>query len=301
MESESQQFERLEFTVDGIDFHALTMGEGPLVLCLHGFPDHAYTFDRQLPVLAGAGYRAVAPFLRGYGPTGPSAEGTYQTAALARDVVGMVDALGAETAHLLGHDWGALAAYGAAVLAPERFGRLLTVAVPYGPTMASAFVSNYAQLKRSWYIFFFQSMFAETAVEAEGYAFIRRLWDEWSPGRGWPEERVGPVLETLARPGVLEAAIGYYRCMLDPSRQDPELAADQMRVGVEPIELPTLYVHGARDGCMGLEMSDGMEAVFPAGLRKEVFAESGHFLHLEEPERFNELLLSFLAGAEGVA
>ena len=96
------------------------MGEGPLALCLHGFPDHAHSFRFQLPALAAAGYRVVAPFLRGYAPTEVPNDGPYQAAALAQDAVALIDALGQGQAVLIGHDWGAVAAHGAAIVAPEK-------------------------------------------------------------------------------------------------------------------------------------------------------------------------------------
>src|SRR5205085_8411863 len=133
---------RIEVDANGIHFVALTMGEGPLMLCLHGFPDDARTFRHQMPVLAKAGYRVVAPFMRGYAPTSASPAGNYQTAALGRDAAALVEALSPEAkAVVFGHDWGALAAYGAALLAPDRIRKLITAAVPYGPRLATAFTT----------------------------------------------------------------------------------------------------------------------------------------------------------------
>lgn len=105
---------------NGITFHYFTMGDGPLVLCMHGFPDHAYTYSDLLPALAAAGFRGVAPFMRGYAPTSAAPDGRYQSVLLCQDVVALIDALGADRAFLVGHDWGAQAVYGAAVLAPQR-------------------------------------------------------------------------------------------------------------------------------------------------------------------------------------
>ncbi|MBI5506760.1 MAG: alpha/beta hydrolase, partial [Deltaproteobacteria bacterium] len=195
---------------------------------------------------------------------------------------------------VFGHDWGAMAAYGAAVLGPEKVERLIAAAVPYGPKLATAFTENYAQQKRSWYMFFFQGPLAEMAVGANELRFIRNLWKDWSPGWNTPEADIAPVLATLAQPGVLEAALGYYRCLFNPALQDPALMADQMQIGVAPVTVPTLYLHGRDDGCMGLEMCDEMESAFPAGLEKVVIDAAGHFVQLEKPEQVTGEILRFL-------
>ena len=167
---------------NGVRFHYIAMGTGPLLLCLHGFPDHAHTFRHQLKHFSAAGYRVVAPFMRGYAPTTSSEGATFYVADLAHDVVELVKSLGAGRATLLGHDWGAHAAYGAAVLAPEMFDRIVTLAVPYGPGLREAFVTSPEQQRRSWYVFFFQSRLAEAALAYDDHALVERLWRDWSPG-----------------------------------------------------------------------------------------------------------------------
>ncbi len=280
----------------GLDFHTLEAGDGPLVLCLHGFPDHARSFRHQLPALAAAGYRAVAPYMRGYAPTAAAPDGRYQSGALAADAVALVEALGYEDAIVVGHDWGALAAYGAALAEPRRVRKLVTAAVPYGPQVGMALAGNYDQQKRSWYMFFFQLPLAEAAVGQDDFAFLERLWRDWSPGWQWPAEEMTALKETFRQPGVLEAALGYYRAAFNPALHDPALADLQMRLMgmMEPIEVPTLYLHGANDGCIGRELLTGMGDLFPRGLRVEVVAGAGHFLHQERPDDVNRVLLEFL-------
>lgn len=280
----------------GIEFHTLEAGDGPLVLCLHGFPDHARSFRYQLPVLAAAGFRAVAPFMRGYAPTGPAPDGCYQTAALAGDAVALIEALGYQDAVVVGHDWGALAAYGAALAAPRRVRTLVAAAVPYGPQLVTAMTGNYDQHKRSWYMFFFQMPLAEAAVAQDDFAFLERLWRDWSPGWQWPSEEMAALKETFHQPGVLAAALGYYRAAFNPALQDPALADLQMRMLMTPIEVPALYLHGADDGCIGRELVAGMADFFPRGLRVEMVPGAGHFLHQERPDVVNRVLLEFLAG-----
>jgi pimeloyl-ACP methyl ester carboxylesterase len=280
----------------GLTFATLEEGEGPLVLCLHGFPDHLRSFRHQLPVLAAAGYRAVAPAMRGYAPTGPAPDGRYQSAALAEDAVALIEALGYDDAIVLGHDWGALAGYGAALAAPQRITKLVTAAVPYGAQITSAFMTSYAQQRRSWYMFFFQTPFADVALAHDDFAFLEHLWRDWSPGWQWPADEMAALKETFRQPGTAAAALGYYRAMLNPALQAPELAGLQGRMMLEPIEVPTMMLHGADDGCMGAELVQGMEAFFPRGLRVEIVPGTGHFLHQEDPERVNALILDFLRG-----
>jgi len=283
---------------NGLAFHCLEAGKGPLVLCLHGFPDHARSFRHQLPVLADAGFRAVAPNLRGYAPTEIPTGGPYQSAALARDVVALLDALSPdESAFVFGHDWGAIAAYGAALLDPARIRRLVTAAVPYGPELMQAITTSYDQMKRSWYMFLFQMPTAEMSVSHGDFEFLERLWRDWSPGWELPREEMASLKATFRRPGVLEAALSYYRHTFNPAFQSPELAGLQMRMLAEPIEVPALVFHGERDGCIGVELLDGMEAMFPNGLRKVVVAGAGHFVHQEKPDAVNRALVEFLRSA----
>ncbi len=280
-------------TANQIDFTYLELGEGPLALCLHGFPDTAWGWRHQLPALAEAGFRAVAPFQRGYAPTSLAADGHYQVGALVTDANALHDVLGGdEQAVIIGHDWGAMATYGAAALAPQRWRRVVTAAVPPIASLASALM-QYDQLRRSWYIFFFQNALADLAVGLDDLAFIARLWQDWSPGYDATAD-VDHVRDALGDPANLAAAIGYYRAMFQPELQVPELQAAQDAASA-PTPQPTLYLHGADDGCMGLEAIEGAMALLPGeGSRVEVLADAGHFLHLEQPELVNRLIIEHL-------
>jgi pimeloyl-ACP methyl ester carboxylesterase len=281
---------------NGLEFQTLEAGKGPLVLCLHGFPDHAPTFRQQLPALANAGYRAVAPYMRGYAPTEIPVGGPFQSAALAMDVVGLIDALSpGEPAFVFGHDWGAVAAYGAAIQAPARIRKLVASAVPHGPRLMQAITTSYAQMRRSWYIFMFQLPTAELAVSNDDFVFLENIWRDWSPGWSFPREEMEALKATFRKPGVLEAAISYYRHTFNPTFQKPELLELQGRMLIDPVEVPSLMIHGADDGCIGVELLDGMEAGFPNGLRKVVVRGAGHFVHQEKPDEVNRTLLEFLA------
>jgi len=141
-----EQFKTGTVQANGVRFSFIEKGEGPLILCLHGFPDHARSFRHQLSALSTQRFRVVAPYMRGYAPTDIPPNGPYQTAALGQDAVSLIDALGYESAIVLGHDWGTVAAYGAAIIAPEKVSKLIAAAVPYGNAVRRAWIMDPEQL-----------------------------------------------------------------------------------------------------------------------------------------------------------
>jgi pimeloyl-ACP methyl ester carboxylesterase len=277
-----------------VTFEALDEGRGPLVLCLHGFPDQARSFRHQVPALVEAGYRVVAPHMRGYAPTSPPADGRFDGMALGEDVVALLDALDAERAIVFGHDWGAVATYFGALLAPTRLSRIVTVAVPYGPQFFRAFTTSPAQIRRSWYMFFFQSPLADVALRHDDFAFVDRLIEEWSPDWTWPAEDREATKACLRRPGTVEAALGYYRATMGPVFADLAAAEPAVAAMSVPLPMPGLVIHGARDGCIGADLIPPMRDYFPAGLRVEIVPGAGHFVHQEAPAIVNRLVLDFL-------
>ncbi len=286
----------IEVEAGGLAFACLAAGpeDGPLALCLHGFPDTAHTYRHLLPELAAAGFRAVAPFSRGYAPTAIPADGLYQTGALARDAIALHEALGGdERAVLVGHDWGAQAVYGAAGTAPDRWRKVVAMAVPVGPALAGSFF-GYDQIKRSFYMYFFQNPMAEAVVAADDLAFIARLWEDWSPGYDAADD-LGFIRSSLGRPENLTAALGYYRALFDPSRRSPDLADEQQAAGGIPPQ-PTLYLHGARDGCVGVAAAEAARGGLAPGSEVVVIEGAGHFLHLERPDEVNGRIVEFLGG-----
>ena len=283
--------------VHGLEFGYLATGpaDGPLALCLHGFPDTAHTYRHLLPELAGAGYRAVAPFLRGYAPTGIPADGRYSSAALALDAVRLHEVLGGGSdAVLIGHDWGAIAAYPAASAAPDRWRRLVTMAVPPGPAMGG--MLRYDQIKRSFYMWFFQLPLADFIVPANDHEFIARLWEDWSPGYDAKVD-VDHVRAALGDPANVAAAIGYYRATFGTGPKlppDPEVAAIEAASGGLPPQ-PLLYLHGHDDGCLGAELAAAAEPLLTGDSTMVMVPGAGHFLHLERPDEVNRHILDFLA------
>ncbi len=280
-------------TVNDVELAYLACGSGPLALCLHGFPDSAWTYRHLLPALADAGFRAVAPFMRGYAPSAVPADGRYQTAVLALDAVALHEALDGEgDAAIIGHDWGAMATYIAANHEPDRWRRVVAMAVPPAAAVAGGFL-RYEQLKRSWYMFFFQHGLADVVVGMDDLAFIDDLWADWSPGYDGKED-IARVKDALRDPANLAAAIGYYRATLGNVGVDPALDDVQAASGATT-QQPTLYLHGRTDGCMGVEFAESAQPFLSSeGSRVEIVDGAGHFLHVERPDHVNRLILDFL-------
>jgi pimeloyl-ACP methyl ester carboxylesterase len=286
-------FDRIIIDTPELRFEALAMGSGPLALCLHGFPDTAFGWRHVLPALADAGFRAVAPFMRGYAPTAIPDDGSYHSVDLAADAIALHTALGGDAdSVLLGHDWGALAAYGAASAEPDRWRRVVTAAVPPAHAMANAML-NYDQLKRSWYMFFFQVGLADFVVGMDELAFLDRLWRDWSPGHD-PTDDLAHLRDSLGDPANLAAALGYYRATWGTTPAPESRAAITAVMGSAPPQ-PLLYLHGRDDGCVGAEFAVDAASALAPGSRAEILDGCGHFLQVERPEEFNRLMLDFLA------
>lgn len=222
---------------------------------------------------------------------------TTRSDPFALDALALADALAGERdAVLVGHDWGAIAAYAAVAHRPERFERLVTMAVPHQSALLARFATSAEQLKRSWYIFLFQTPLAEAAVPADDFALIDLLWRDWSPGHRPDVTFMRALKDTLGAPGGTEAAIAYYRFMLGTRPGEPALDAVQA-AGFGVIPVPTLYLHGADDGCMGAELvvEEELRPWFGAGVELDLVPGAGHFLHLDQPEAVLGRIVRFLS------
>ncbi|MEQ1699324.1 MAG: alpha/beta hydrolase [Ilumatobacteraceae bacterium] len=283
-------------TANGVEFAYLEAGDpsAPLALCLHGFPDSAHGWRHLLPALAEAGYHAVAPFQRGYAPTAVPADGRYQSGVLGVDANALHDALGAgPDAVIIGHDWGASGTHSAVGLAPEKWAKVVSMAVPPGPALGIAFVTNLAQVQRSWYMFFFQHGLSDLVVPANDLAFIDMLWSQWSPGYEATAD-VAHVKDALRDPAHLTAALGYYRATLGDGLKDPALDEAQA-AGSAWATQPHLYLHGRNDGCIGVEVAEFAASMAPPNVTVEIIDDAGHFLQLEQPAIVNARILEFLS------
>ena len=276
--------------LDDVSLSCAVAGEGPsVVLAVHGFPDEATTFRGQVPALVAAGYRVVCPTLRGYAPSGLARSGSYDAEALGGDLVALADHFSpAAPVRLVGHDWGAVAAFAAAALAPSRFSRLCTLAVPHVAALARAF--GPAQARRSWYIGLFQiPVLAEARLTADDYALVDRLWRDWSPGYRASAAELRAVKDGLA--GRVPAALAYYRAL----RSARSLTGSSRRLLFAPVRIPALHLHGADDGCIGVECARGAERFHEAPYRLQVIEGAGHFLQREKPGEVSEALVRFFA------
>jgi len=283
-------------TANGLRFSVWTAGDGPrLALLLHGFPDDAGSWRPLAARLVAAGYRVAAPQLRGYGRSDRDPQGDYHVAALARDAACLVEALEAERALVVGHDWGAVAAYAAANLAPARFAAVVALSVPPPRTLLRNLKDHPAQLRRSWYMGLFQvPLVARRALRRRNYALIDRLWRSWSPGWEPPPERLAEVKRTFDYPGAVEAALSYYRGLFRPL--SPWLVGsyrESWRLARERITVPTLVLAGAEDGCIGADLYRGAGEAFATTHRVDVLPGAGHWLPLEATDRVAERTLEW--------
>jgi pimeloyl-ACP methyl ester carboxylesterase len=284
----------LRLRANGLDFFALEEGprDGPPVLLLHGFPELSRSWRHQLPALGAAGWRAVAPDLRGYGQSGQ--DGPYDLRTLARDVRDLVRALGQERAVICGHDWGGAVAFGAAVYHPEVVERLVVMNCPHPGVMAEELAGNPRQLRRSLYMFFFQlPWIPEWTLTRNGAAQVARALRGGSAVRqAWPRQETDHYRRAFLQPGAARAALGYYRAAFRSWR------AARRDGRASPIAAPTLVVWGALDRFLGRETVDPakMAPYFAAGNAPAVrfLEEAGHFVQNEAPERVNAILLEWL-------
>jgi pimeloyl-ACP methyl ester carboxylesterase len=262
----------------GLRFAYLEEGQGPLVLLIHGFPDTAHTWDHVRPLVAAKGYRAVSPFTRGYHPTRvPSADADAKTQAT--DILALIEALGEKSAIVVGHDWGAAAAYGAASIAPERVSKLFVVGIPHPATI----LPTPAKVWGVRHFFAYKMPGAAARFASHDFAALRPIYKRWSPAWTPDESEFDAVKACFAHPDSLEAAFGYYRALrFSPA---PFL---KKPIGVDTIVFAGLHDAVAKpaDYRRAARMFTGKYTI------EEV--PGGHFLHREHPAAFAERLLAHL-------
>jgi pimeloyl-ACP methyl ester carboxylesterase len=289
---------RLDFStlprvsLPGVELAYIERGQdGPLVLCMHGFPDNATTWLPMLDVLAAQGFRAIAPFTRGYYPSSLAADGDYTVEVLAKDVLALIDyfgkpdAQGCKSAIVIGHDWGGLAAYTAANMAPEKISKLVVSGVPH--VHKAPF--TLAQFFRSWYILFFQlPCLPEWFVGRNQLRFIDRLYDSWAPEWTASTYHLDSVKASLSAPGALAAALGYYRCMARRTNKA------RWEVMSRQTTVPAQVFTGLVDGSTGHELFRHTDQCYTALYRLVKMVNVGHFPHLEAPDVFARKVMAFL-------
>ena len=270
----------------GVRLHYVEAGEGPLVVLLHGFPEFWYSWRHQIPALAAAGFRVVAPDMRGYNLSDkPRSVSAYRTEILSRDVARLLDACGVQQASVVGHDWGAAVAWGFAMAYPERLQRLAILNVPHPITFMRS-LRTLRQLRKSWYVFFFQlPWLPEMSARRGNYAFVRQALRGGVKRGAFTPEDVERYVEAIARPGALTAAINYYRALFR--------AAGAARRQIRRIDAPVLVIWGEHDRYLGSELAEPPREWVP-NARLERLPTASHWVQNDEPERVNALLLGFL-------
>jgi epoxide hydrolase 4 len=275
--------------VGDVRLHYVEAGEGPLVVLLHGFPEFWFGWRLQIAPLAAAGFRVVAPDTRGYNLSSrPAGIAAYAVDRLADDISGLIRALGAESALLVGHDWGGSIAWTVAMNHPEVVDRLVILDAAH-PRQLQEGLRNPRQLARSWYFFFFALPgLPERVVRAGRFRFFRRFLRDASPA--YTPQEIDRYVEAWSEPGAATAMIDYYRRSV---RQSQKKAAAALR----PISAPTLVIWGQRDRYLGPTLAEPHREDVPNLDRVERLPNASHWVHHDEAERVTRLLVDFFAPA----
>lgn len=279
--------------INGIRMHYVECGTGPSVVLLHGFPETHRSWDLQVPALVAAGRRVIAPDLRGYAETEQPHAG-YDLGTLAADVAALIEETSSAPAALVGHDWGGGVAWQVAMRYPSLLEQLIVIDCPHPALFARALRRDRRQLRRSWYMFFFQlPLLPELVLARDHGAALQRMFETESPGS--PTELVAAEVSALSAPGALRGPLAYYRTMFRHSLK-PMLRGG-LHIPGDRIDLPVTLIWGERDSYLGTELIDGTERFAPR-VRSHIVPGAGHFVHHERPDEVNALLSAALARKE---
>jgi len=274
-----------QVTANGIRFHLLEEGQGPLVLLLHGYPESAKSWDQVQTRLADEGYRVVAPYMRGYPPSAAAPDGDYQVKTLGADVLALIAALGEERAIVVGHDWGAYAAFSAVVQSPDRIDKLVLLAIPHPLGTAD----DPSTLLDAPHFLYYQLPFIDHWVRRNDYAHIDGIYDAWSPTYSVPADRLEEAKELFRAPGGLEGMLGYYWSFFDAGAEGLGALTPQYK-----IDTPSLTIAGTADGAVDISRFEPARAGFTGPYTFVALEGVGHFPQLEAPDLVADHILSFL-------
>jgi pimeloyl-ACP methyl ester carboxylesterase len=276
-------------TVGDQSLHYVEAGDGPLVVLLHGFPEFWFGWRLQIQPLVAAGHRVVVPDTRGINLSSkPEGFEAYGVDLLADDIAGFIGELGAESAHLVGHDWGGSIAWTVAMNHPEVVDRLAILNAAH-PRRLSEGLKNPNQLRKSWYFFFFATPgLPEEVVPARDWHFFRHFLHEANPP--YTDQEMDRYIEAWSQPGAAAGMIDYYRASV---RQSQKEAAAKLR----PLPAPTLVIWGERDSYLGEDLAEPHHDDVPNLKGVERLADASHWVHHDAAERVNQLLIEFFAGA----
>lgn len=283
-----------------IGFEVSGPPDAPPVVLVHGWPDDVRTWDAFLHPLRAAGYRVIRPFLRGYGPTrflSQSTPRSGQLAALAGDLMAFADALGLERYALIGHDWGARAAYIAASQRPERISHCIALSVGWGTNTPDQTLSL-QQSRNYWYHWFFATARGAAELEQDRRALARFMWNTWSPSWKFAESEFNNTAASFDNPDWVAICLHSYRHRWGFAEGDPAYDALEQRLAQTPrIMTPTLVLHGAEDGANHPSSSAGKEKLFGHRYRRVVIPGAGHFPQREKPDEVIAEVMAWLAQA----
>jgi epoxide hydrolase 4 len=278
-----------ELTVpgDGVRLHVAVTGEGVPVVLLHGFPEGPLSWRHQVEPLARAGFSVWVPAQRGYGASArPRDVAAYRMRHLVADAAAVVRATGAPRAHVLGHDWGGVVAWGLAGTQPSLVDRLVVLNAPH-PRLFARRVRSPAQLLRSWYAVFFQlPRLPELILSARGHAVIRRVLRDAPALPAFTPGEIDECVAMLARPGALTAALNYYRASFRTGTGGTRRS--------NRVEAETLVIWGERDRALGRSLLRGLDE-FVTSLRVHRIASAGHWVHREATGEVNRQIVDFLS------
>jgi pimeloyl-ACP methyl ester carboxylesterase len=285
MTTPAETWQHRYIITNDIHMHYVTQGSGPLLILLHGFPEFWYSWRFQIPVLAER-YTVVAPDLRGYNDTDKPRSG-YTLDILLRDIVGLIRGLGYEQAIIVGHDWGGVLAWQFAIRYPEMTLQLIGLNAPPPWTFTREF-RTFKQLRKSWYVFFFQLPWLPEYILGRNHAeaIARTLYSTAVQKSAFPPDVLQQYRDAMSKSGALTAALNYYRNIF---RQPIGLSGNNATVSA-----PTLLIWGERDTALDIAMTYGLERWVPA-IRVERILDSGHWVQQEKPDLVNQLMLEFLA------
>jgi pimeloyl-ACP methyl ester carboxylesterase len=273
----------------------------PCVILLHGWPDDIRTWDGIGPALRAAGFRTVTPYLRGFGATrflNVETPRSGQLSALATDVLDLADALEIERFAIVGHDWGARAAYIVACAAPDRVSACVAISVGWGTNDPDQPLAL-QQTQNYWYHWLMALPRGAALVREDRHRFTRYIWDIWNPRWPVPDDVFASTARAFDNPDWAEVTLHSYRVRWGHAEPDPLYAALEARISKDPrITVPTLTLHGAGDPCNDPATSENKEALFTGFYRRVSLPDLGHFPQRERPEAVLEELLPFLYKVE---
>ena len=286
----------LETEVLRIAYERRGPAEAPVVLLLHGFPDDVRTWDSVVERLLAAGYQTLAPSMRGCGGSvfpDPNTPRSGQVTAQAQDAIDLLDQLGIAKVLLVGHDWGAHAAYLVAALWPERVERLVTASVGYQTGMLSGDTIPIAQIHAYWYQWFFHTERGHEALKHNRREFCRYIWQLWSPTMSFTEAEFERTAASWDNPDWVDVILHAYCVRWGAAPPDPRYDALEKQLTPQPtISVPTTLLHGELDGADLVTSSEGKEGYFTGPYQRQVLPGVGHYLPREAPEAIVQAVLN---------